>query len=74
MTSPRLDGSFGLSGRQVELLAGDLQATVVEVGGGVRVLTHGGVRLLDGYELDEMVAFAQGQALAPWPNRLADGR
>ena len=73
MTSPRLDGSFGLSGRQVELLAGDLQATVVEVGGGVRVLTHGGVPLLDGYELDE-VASRQGQALAPWPNRLADGR
>lgn len=40
----------------------------------MRVLTHGGVPLLDGYELDEMAAFAQGQALVPWPNRLADGR
>ncbi len=55
-------------------MAGELRATVVEVGGGVRGFTHGGRPLLDGYELDEMATFAHGQALIPWPNRLADGR
>ncbi len=48
--------------------------TVVEVGGGVRGFTHAGRPVLDGCEPDEMATFAQGQALIPWPNRLADGR
>jgi len=70
----RLDEPLPVCGRQVELVAGDLRATVVEVGGGVRAFTHGAFPVLDGYELDEMATFAQGQALLPWPNRLADGR
>jgi len=74
MRSPRPNEPVPVSGRQVELAVGDLRATVVEVGGGVRAFTNGARPVLDGYGLDETATFAQGQALMPWPNRLADGR
>jgi aldose 1-epimerase len=61
------------SGRQLRLAAGELRATVVGVGAGLRELSAGGEPLLDGYGEDEIAAYAQGQALVPWPNRLADG-
>lgn len=61
------------SGRQIELAAGELRVTVVEVGGGIRTFTDAGAAVLDGYKSDEMATFAQGQTLIPWPNRLADG-
>jgi aldose 1-epimerase len=62
------------SGRQLHLRAGDMTATVVQVGAGLRELAVGGRPLLDGYGSGEIAAYAQGQALVPWPNRLADGR
>jgi aldose 1-epimerase len=62
------------SGRQLHLTAGDLTATVVQVGAGLRELAIAGRPVLDGYAQDEIAAYAQGQALVPWPNRLADGR
>jgi aldose 1-epimerase len=58
------------SGAQYEIVSGDHQVVVVEVGGGLR--SWEGV--LDGYGLDEMSSSGRGQLLAPWPNRLADGR
>ncbi len=70
----QLDAPVAASGRQAELVAGDLRVTIVEVGGGVRAFTRAGRPVLDGYEPDEMATFAQGQVLIPWPNRLADGR
>jgi aldose 1-epimerase len=62
------------SGDQVVLSSGDLRLTVVTVGGGMRELTHGGKPVLWGYGADEVAVGAQGQVLAPWPNRLAGGR
>jgi len=61
------------SGRQVELAAGDQRAVVVEVGGGLRTYTVGGVDVLDGYADDAMCTSGRGQVLIPWPNRLEDG-
>ena len=58
------------SGEQFELRAGGHRVTVVEVGGGIRAWD--GVLL--GYGEDEMCSSGRGQVLAPWPNRLADGR
>ena len=58
------------SGEQFELVAGDQHVVVVEVGGGIRAWE--GVLL--GYAEDEMCTSGRGQVLAPWPNRLADGR
>ena len=58
------------SGEQFELRAGDQRLVVVEVGGGIRAWD--GVLL--GYGADEMCAAGRGQVLAPWPNRIAEGR
>ncbi len=62
------------SGEQIEIAAGDQQAVVVEVGGGLRSYSAGGRQLVDGYRADEMSSSARGQVLIPWPNRLQDGR
>ena len=61
------------SGEQIEIVAGDQQAVVVEVGGGLRSYSVGGRDLVDGYRADEMSSSGRGQALMPWPNRLQDG-
>jgi aldose 1-epimerase len=58
------------SGEQHELVYGDRRVVAVEVGGGLR--EWDGVLL--GYSVDEMCGSARGQVLAPWPNRIADGR
>ena len=62
------------SGKQYELTLGDQQATIVEVGGGVRDYRHGDRDVLHGYDIDAMCDGAHGAPLVPWPNRIADGR
>lgn len=47
---------------------------VVEVGGGLREYEVAGRAVLDGYAEGERCRSGRGQILAPWPNRLADGR
>jgi aldose 1-epimerase len=61
------------SGEQIEIIAGDQRAVVVEVGGGLRSYSAGGRDLVDGYGADEMSSSGRGQTLIPWPNRLQDG-
>ncbi|HZQ81386.1 MAG TPA: aldose 1-epimerase family protein [Gaiellaceae bacterium] len=58
------------SGEQYELRFGEAHAVAVEVGGGLR--SWDGVLL--GYTEDETASAGRGQVLAPWPNRLGDGR
>ncbi len=62
------------SGEQFELVHADQKAVVVEVGGGLRTYSAGGRDILDGYALDVPCTSGRGQVLAPWPNRLEDGR
>ena len=62
------------SGTQHRLSSGDQAVTVVEVGGGLRTYTAGGVDVLAGYGEDEMASGGRGQHLVPWPNRIRDGR
>lgn len=62
------------SGQQFELAFDDLRACVVEVGGGLRTFAVGERDVLDGYGRGEICRSARGQVLAPWPNRLQDGR
>jgi aldose 1-epimerase len=73
--SPRLRVVFfGIeAGEQIEIMAGDQQAVVVEVGGGLRSYSASGRDLVDGYGAHEMSSSGRGQALIPWPNRLQDG-
>lgn len=58
------------SGEQFELRHGAQRVVVVEVGGGIREWDG----VLDGYPVDQMCKSARGQVLAPWPNRLDEGR
>lgn len=62
------------SGQQIHLVSGEQELVVVEVGGGIRTYTAGGRHVLDGYAETEMCSGGRGQLLAPWPNRLQDGR
>ncbi len=61
------------SGDQFHLRCGGQQATVVEVGGGLRCYGIDGREFLDGYEISERCTGARGLPLIPWPNRLRDG-
>ena len=62
------------SGHQWTIEAGTQRATLVEVGGGVREYTVNGREILAGYPAEKMAAKGVGQVLAPWPNRIRDGR
>lgn len=62
------------SGEQWVLRRGPDVLTVVEVGGGLREWTRDGVKVLAGYQADEMALAGRGQQLIPWPNRIRDGR
>lgn len=62
------------SGTQWTIRDGDHEAVVVEVGGGLRAYHHTGREVLDGYPVDEVCPASAGSVLAPWPNRIRDGR
>jgi aldose 1-epimerase len=62
------------SGEQYEIAAGSYRAVAVELGGGLRELTLDGRPLVDGYDAAALPDGGRGQVLAPWPNRLRDGR
>jgi aldose 1-epimerase len=62
------------SGDQWTISAGEQEAVIVEVGGGLRTYRVGGVDVVDGYGLDEICPGGAGQQLMPWPNRIRDGR
>ncbi len=63
-----------LSGEQWMIAWQGHEAVVVEVGGGLRAYSVDGSALLDGYDTDEICPGGAGQQLAPWPNRIGDGR
>jgi aldose 1-epimerase len=62
-----------LTGAQYEIEAGAYRATVTELGGGLRALSHDGKPLIIGYEADELPPHGAGQLLSPWPNRVDGG-
>lgn len=62
------------SGDQYEIRGGGYRAVIAEAGATLRVLEHHGHPLLDGFAADEIASGARGQLLAPWPNRIGDGR
>lgn len=47
---------------------------VTEVGATLRSYVVDGMPVVDGFEISEMAEDGRGQVLAPWPNRLGDGR
>jgi aldose 1-epimerase len=62
------------SGTQWTLTKGDQEAVIVEVGGGIRTYRSGGDEIVDGFGDTELCVGSAGQILAPWPNRIRDGR
>jgi aldose 1-epimerase len=62
------------SGEQYAICHAAQRVVVVQVGGGLRTYTVDGQDVLDGYALEQICSGGRGQLLAPWPNRVADGR
>ena len=65
---------MALTGRQFSIAAGDHEATVVEVGAGLRRYARRGVDVTVTYGEDELPPKGCGAVLVPWPNRLRGGR
>lgn len=65
---------MSLGGDEYVLRHGDYAAVVTEIGGGLRVFRHGDRELIRSYEQDEVRPRYRGALLAPWPNRVVDGR
>jgi aldose 1-epimerase len=63
-----------LSGTQYEIAAGDYRATVASIGASLRLLTHRGQDLVVPFDAEEVRPGFRGAVLAPWPNRVVDGR
>lgn len=63
-----------LSGTQFELSFGDYTATVASVGATLRTLAHAGRDLIVPFDANEVRPGFRGAILAPWPNRIVDGR
>jgi aldose 1-epimerase len=62
------------SGTQWMIESAGHRAVVVEVGGGLREYSVDGAEVLHGYGADEICPGSAGKVLAPWPNRIRDGR
>ena len=62
------------TGEQFKLQLGDQEAYVTEVGAHLRSYTVAGRDVIVPFGADEEPPAGHGAVLAPWPNRLADGR
>jgi aldose 1-epimerase len=62
------------SGRQFAIAHGSSEVQITQVGATLRSYTVDGQHVVDGFGIDERSTDGRGQVLAPWPNRLTDGR
>jgi aldose 1-epimerase len=62
------------TGQQIELAADGYSASITEVGATLRTLAYDGRPLIAGFGADEPMPAFNGAVLAPWPNRIRDGR
>jgi aldose 1-epimerase len=63
-----------VSGTQHVLRAGSYEAIVASIGASLRALTVDGRDLVVPFDADEVRPGFRGTTLAPWPNRVVDGR
>ncbi len=68
------DAGRSVTGAQWEIAHGGQWAVVTEVGATLRAYTLGGRPIIDGFNESAWSSGGHGQVLAPWPNRLGDGR
>lgn len=62
------------SGRQLSISAHGYRAEIASIGGTLRTLTWGGRDLTVPFDPDAVRPGYRGATLAPWPNRIVDGR
>jgi aldose 1-epimerase len=67
-------GTQAPSGEQFDIGHGRHHVVVTEIGATMRSYTVDGTAVLDGFGVDDLCDSGRGQVLAPWPNRLGDGR
>lgn len=65
---------MAITGEQFTIAAGEHEATLVEVGAGLRRYTHRRVDVTCGYDTDVLPPKGCGAVLVPWPNRIRGGR
>ena len=63
-----------LSGTQHTLHTARYQADIASIGASLRTLSYDGRDLVLPFEADEIRPAYRGMTLAPWPNRIVDGR
>lgn len=63
-----------MSTSEYTIEGGGYRAVVLGLGAAVRELTHQGRPLVVGFAADEEMPNFRGAFVAPWPNRIADGR
>ena len=63
-----------VSGAQFEIAAHGYRAVIASVGASLRVLAFEGRDLVVPFDADEVRPGYRGTTLAPWPNRIVDGR
>lgn len=66
--------STPFSGTQHTLRAGEYEAVIASIGASLRTLTHEGRDLVVPFAAEEVRPGYRGATLAPWPNRVVDGR
>ncbi|WP_433676124.1 aldose 1-epimerase family protein [Microbacterium gorillae] len=62
------------SGAQIALAGHGYTATIASIGATLRELRFEGRELVASFDADEVRPVSRGVTLAPWPNRIADGR
>jgi aldose 1-epimerase len=63
-----------LNGQRWDLHHGTQRASVVQRGGALQTYAVDGIDIVDGFADDELPPAYNGAVLAPWPNRIRDGR
>jgi aldose 1-epimerase len=63
-----------VNGQRWNLEHGNQRASVVQRGGALQSYSVAGVEIVDGFADDERPPAFNGAVLAPWPNRIRDGR
>ena len=66
--------SHPLTGQEIQLQHGPYTASIVTLGASLRSLKHDGRPLVVAFRVDELRPVFRGALLAPWPNRVVDGR
>ena len=69
-----MPGATPISGTPHLLRAGDYEASIASVGATLRSLTYAGRDLVVPFPAGEVRPAYRGATLAPWPNRVVDGR